>query len=160
MDTTLIDMPPPPIQSIAGWWPLIGMAFSMLIAAGSAAFTAWRELRMKRIDKETEEARQKQAVEIEEVKLTFKARQEQIDNLMNQVKALSDQNASHLEEGRKMREELAKARTELLDRDRTISELRATVAEMQIRIKQLEKEVTVLENKQAAHESAHREPKP
>lgn len=160
MDTTLIDLPAPPIQSIADWWPFLGMILSLVIAAGSAAFTAWRELRMKRIDKETEETRQRQAVEIEELKLTFKARQEQIDNLLKQVDSLSAQNTLHLEEGRKMREELARARAELLDRDKTVTELRATMAEMQIRIKQLEKEVTVLENKQAAHESTHREPKP
>jgi uncharacterized coiled-coil DUF342 family protein len=156
--TNPLGATPPPIEGIAPFWPLIGMVFSMLIAAGSAAFTAWRELRMKKIDKESEETRQRQTVEIEELKLTFKARQEQIDNLMKQVDSLSAQNIAHLEEGRKMRDELTKARQELRERDDTIGELRGTIADLQIRIKHLEKELAALEVKQTKHEQRHDKP--
>ncbi len=160
-ENPLVDVPPPN-ESIAPWWPLIGMVVSLLVAGVSAGFAAWMKYREwqnsreeKLIDKEKEQALQqeqrKQAVEIEELKLTFAARQSQFENLMAQLKTLNDQYHVQLDEGRKMREELAKARVELQERDKTIGELRTTIAEMQVRIKQLEREVDQMEKTQAQH---------
>jgi chromosome segregation ATPase len=157
---------PPPIEGIAPWWPLIGMMFSLVLAAASAMWAAWlqyQEWKRKRddklIDKEKEHAIQseqrKQAVEIEELKLTFAARQQVIDSLRQQFDSLSKQYETQLDEGRKMRDELAKARQELRERDDTIGELRGTIADLQIRIKHLEKELTALEVKQTKHEQRH-----
>lgn len=159
MDQQLIDMPPP-IESLATWWPLIGFGVSLFLAACSAAWAAWLQFQQwknSRTEKQIESDRErniqaeqrKQAVEIEELKLNFEQRQKLLDSLSKQFEM-------QLDEGRKMREELTKARDELRNRDQIISELRQTIAEMQIRIKHLEKELHVIEGKQTAHESQHR----
>jgi chromosome segregation ATPase len=148
----------PPIQELAPWWPIIVFLISVAMTAISSAWAAylsyneWKRKRAEKlIDAEKEHALQseqrKQAVEIEELKLTFAARQQVMDSLRQQLEILSAQHQLQLDEGRKMREELAKAREELRERDTTIAELRATIAEMQMRIKQLEKEVHTLEQR-------------
>jgi chromosome segregation ATPase len=163
-DNPLGDVPP--IESIEPWWPMIGMVVSMGVSAISVGFAAWMKYRelshtreTKIIDREKEAAIQaeqrKQSVEIEEIKLTFAARQQVVDSLNKQFENLSHQYHTQLEEGRKMREELARARQELRDRDDIIGELRATVAEMQMRIKHLERELDALEKKQSQHEQRY-----
>jgi len=148
----------PPIQELAPWWPIIVFLISVLMTALSSAWAAylsyneWKRKRTeKEIDAEKEHAIQseqrKQAVEIEELKLTFAARQQVMDSLRQQLDSLSNQHQIQLDEGRKMREELARAREELRERDSTIAELRTTIAEMQMRIKQLEREVHTLEQR-------------
>ena len=148
----------PPIQELAPWWPIIVFLISVAMTAISSAWAAylsyneWKRKRTEKlIDAEKEHALQseqrKQAVEIEELKLTFAARQQVMDSLRQQLESLSAQHQLQLDEGRKMREELAKAREELRGRDSIIAELRATIAEMQMRIKQLEREVHTLEQR-------------
>ena len=148
----------PPIQELAPWWPIIGLFISLAIAGVSslwAAYLQYSEWKRKKADREIDAEKEhaiqseqrKQAVEIEELKLTFAARQQVMDSLRQQLDSLSNQHQIQLDEGRKMREELARAREELRERDSTIAELRTTIAEMQMRIKQLEREVHTLEQR-------------
>jgi len=165
MDNPLVGMEPP-TDSIAPWWPLIGVGISILIAAISAAWAAWMQFRQwknqrdeKLIDKEKEQEIQseqrKQAIELEELKQSFDQRQKMFEMLQGQLK-------EQLEEGRLMRKELADAReelnrrdiasrVELQTRDNTISELKATIVTLNQRISHLEREVKQMENTQNLH---------
>jgi predicted RNase H-like nuclease (RuvC/YqgF family) len=154
MDNPLVGMEPP-TDSIAPWWPLIGVGISMVVAAVSAIWAAWMQFRQWRqqrdekiIDKEREYAitseQRKQAVEIEELKLSFDQRSKLLDALQGQIK-------DQLAEGREMRKELAAARAELVSRDKMIGELQTTITQMQLRIKQLEREVEAMEAVQKMH---------
>jgi predicted RNase H-like nuclease (RuvC/YqgF family) len=153
---------PPPIEGIAPWWPLIGMLFSLLLAAGSAVWAAWvqfQQWRNNREEKKLERDREhviqreqrKQAIELEQLKNEFEQRQKLIDTLQDQLK-------EHLIEGRAMRKELADAREELVkrdaaaraelqSRDNTISELKATIVTLNQRISHLEREVKQMEQR-------------
>jgi predicted RNase H-like nuclease (RuvC/YqgF family) len=153
---------PPPIEGIAPWWPLIGMLFSLLLAAGSAVWAAWvqfQQWRNNREEKKLERDREhviqreqrKQAIELEQLKNEFEQRQKLIDTLQDQLK-------EHLVEGRAMRKELADAREELVkrdaasraelqSRDNTISELKATIVTLNQRISHLEREVKQMEQR-------------
>jgi len=153
---------PPPIEGIAPWWPLIGMLFSLLLAAGSAVWAAWvqfQQWRNNREEKKLERDREhviqreqrKQAIELEQLKNEFEQRQKLIDTLQDQLK-------EHLVEGRAMRKELADAREELVkrdaasraelqSRDNTISELTATIVTLNQRISHLEREVKQMEQR-------------
>jgi len=172
MDNPLTGMEPP-TESIAPWWPLVGVAISMLVAAVSAMWAAWMQFRQWRnareekvIDKEKEQAIQqeqrKQAVEIEELKLSFDQRQKLLETLQAQLK-------EQLEEGRLMRKELADARAELVkrdaeyaardaasraevqSRDKMVAELQTTIVTLNLRINHLEKEMKQMEQSQNLH---------
>jgi predicted RNase H-like nuclease (RuvC/YqgF family) len=165
MDNPLTGMEPP-TDSIAPWWPLVGVAVSMLIAAVSAAWAAWMQFQQWRnqreekvIDKQKEQEIQseqrKQALELEELKQSFDQRQKMFEMLQGQLK-------EQLEEGRLMRKELAEAREELVrrdqvsrvelqNRDNTISELKSTIVTLNMRISHLEREVKQMEQSQSLH---------
>lgn len=156
----------PPSESIAPWWPLIGVGISILIAAISAAWAAWMQFRQwknqrddklieKQKEQEIQSEQRKQAIELEQLKQEFEQRQKLFSTLQDQLKV-------QLEEGRAMRKELADAREELVKRDRenrvelqsrdnTIGELKSTIVTLNQRISHLEKEVKQMEQSQAQH---------
>jgi predicted RNase H-like nuclease (RuvC/YqgF family) len=165
MDNPLVGMEPPS-ESIAPWWPLIGVGISILVAAISAAWAAWIQFRQwknqrdeKLIDKQKEQEIQseqrKQAIELEQLKQEFEQRQKLFGTLQDQLKV-------QLDEGRAMRKELAEAREELIKRDRdnrvelqtrdtTINELKSTIVILNSRISVLEREVKQMEATQDFH---------
>jgi predicted RNase H-like nuclease (RuvC/YqgF family) len=165
MDNPLTGIEPP-TESIAPWWPIIGVAISMLVAAVSAMWAAWMQFQQwrnqredKTIDREREQLIQaeqrKQAIELEQLKQEFEQRQKLFETLQAQLR-------EQLDEGRSMRKELAEAREELVkrdqvsrvelqNRDNTISELKSTIVTLNMRISHLEREVKQMEQSQNLH---------
>ena len=162
MDNPLMGMEPP-TESIGPWWPLIGVGISVLIAAVSAIWAAWLQLRMAksaREEKENEAKREqifqqeqsKQAFELEQLKKEFEQRKDLVDTLQSQLK-------EQLEEGRKMRAELKAARDEVVSRDKSNrDEILARdniILELRDRISHLEREMKNMEQEQASMRQAH-----